>query len=1459
MSPNTEPSQPRGLEEDSRDVADLWKDALKAYKGIVGFDLEKKFDSVDAMIKQGSNEMDNFHKFRHDEKKVDRLRTLFASNLDYIEQGTQQLVSAAVPAFPPAAAIGTAITYMLGACRQVSADYDIVVVFFEDMNSFLQRIVILETRMPQHKTYQNCLMEVFTSFLTMCGYAHKYIELGRFKKWISNLLHGEDSELSGARRTMDTRLSRLQNATEFAILGNTEEIKKMSLELRSNQQSHAAMLEEQMQVMGTIRDTTETIRNDMAKLLKAFNEQKKQKGDQRSKNAADQSIPTAAKRIRNMLPEVEGDEHEYYILKDTIVNDTCNWVFDQPEWDEWLAKDEGSRSLLAITGQPGSGKSHIGATVYDKLMQEARNDASKHTCAAHFYFREQTQSLSDFLSAVITTINQILEQNAPICELLNAEWVKDETEIDVMKPDNLTRGLLGPAFSKTSKNHLYLMLDGIDELKELSLFAEFLKIVREEGLRISIVVTSRPHVLPAISEVVPVLNIKVEKKKQMQDLKTLVWNRLSSLSALRNFGRYVKQRVADRVEEFAPNMLYAEHMLLRFNALNREGAVLRNLDKPLPEGLHDLYEIVVEECYRRTGSNHQRLVNRLLHWVAHSFRALSLDEVVSLARSWADDNDFDLEEIPEPFDKFLRVGDPGADAEALAKIRAQGQWITGVNQLEKSQETFSPDTVYDDGALPVKFHERSMRSFFREAPKQEASLRWNTSEAHRQIFLDCAKLACVTGQDRTKINTLLKHYTTEYLVAHWQQIDVREHSVDEQAEVMEAFGSTMLNKPVYSTMLEWHGADYAAKFPDRVFDRISEWAKLIANTKPKLSQDVAQWWDEMVENPRNALVHLVKGHLRKLYKAPDSPSALISFQAVKSALQASNHNGMLVDQARKNFGDAVGDTSEPLTEDQASLAMEGLFEDVEMGASGYRAVAWLLLDHSYSDEAGMTGLKALEKAEEPLEKVFDLEVMARAHFPDELEKAYEYINSCLENINHESIPAWVKRMCYTTKARIQTCQEKTDEAAESFMQAKQSDPTTLTHGDALDEELSLFTKTKDTERWIATLKRWSPLERLTWMTWQYDDFGAERHRYLRNATAETAETDFVIQMYEQSIQYLDNVNAAAPIRCELALVHLEVLQETETARKVLDEVLDSGSTGYPYAVTDCYPDALLGHIIGYQSDVLYRLFRQSQDREVKAQLLQAVEGLLTRPLALDVPVYSETDLFQCPLVLARMYRKMGPVHEFQKTLERVMDTCILALKDKVGWNDIDNLVYLATALYILSQTAKNRDKLRRAARILISAQFSRLDPETKDDDSDGEDYSGSESEYSESDDEESPTDEGDLVESINPLFCEGACDGTKFKWWGGRTAYCCMTCYDGFFCEDCYEKRQAANRGDEPLKSRQYCGRDHEYLKLPIEGWQGVKDGKVMMEGEEPIEFQEFLRQVRDELCKEAWESFWEG
>lgn len=589
---------------------------------------------------------------------------------------------------------------------------------------------------------------------------------------------------------------------------------------------------------------------------------------------------------------------------------------------------------------------------------------------------------------------------------------------------------------------------------------------------------------------------------------------------------------------------------------------------------------------------------------------------------------------------------------------------------------------------------------------------------------------------------------------------------------------------------------------------------------------------------------------------------------------------MLVAQAKTNFKSALGkyNSKEPLTDDQAVLGLEGVLPDLAMDATSYRAVAMLLLSHRHKKPALVTCKKAVELSEKPLDKVKSLELMARILLKQgKAEKAHKDIVSCAEDLDHETVTPSIRRSVFATKARAEVEMEDYAAAAESYRQSRTSDPTNLTSALFLDEEISLFSEDEGKKKYMDTLKQWSPLERLTWLAWDYEDMSDDRHAGLRDAAFQSGEAAFVGQIYEDAIRYLDNVGAAAPLRCDLAYFHLEVSQDLEKARIVIDEALDSGSTGWPYAVTEEYPGTTLERAIQLQSDILNRLFMKSNDPVAKAELLEAVKGLLMRPLALDVPPESDTNLVQRRVIMARMYLKMGPATEFQSTLQGLINTCIDALTDSVGWNDTYQLRYLATAVSILGEALPNGEKLLRMARILMSAQFNRLDPNIKNDsESDSESgsdssgsYSGSESDWagsgsedgsSSDEDEEPPTDEGDLDDPYNVgLSCDGVCVPVNdFAWWKGRVAYQCVTCND-FLCETCYENRQADNRGERPIKGRQYCGRGHTYIKGPIEGWRGVKDGKVMLEGEEPVEFKELLRHLRDELCKEAWESFWSG
>ena len=107
------------------------------------------------------------------------------------------------------------------------------------------------------------------------------------------------------------------------------------------------------------------------------------------------------------------------------------------------------------------------------------------------------------------------------------------------------------------------------------------------------------------------------------------------------------------------------------------------------------------------------------------------------------------------------------------------------------------------------------------------------------------------------------------------------------------------------------------------------------------------------------------------------------------------------------------------------------------------------------------------------------------------------------------------------------------------------------------------------------------------------------------------------------------------------------------------------------------------------------------------------------------------------------------------------------------------------------------------------------------------------------------------------LTCSGPCAKLQ-RDWTGLTLYTCLICARCDLCQECYDKRQALNLGDKSAHWRSFCGKDHEYVQAPIEGWKGVKDG-VMTIGDKRIEFKVWLEELRDVTWKKAWAGFWKG
>jgi hypothetical protein len=64
----------------------------------------------------------------------------------------------------------------------VSADYDKVAALFEDIKSYLQRLKVLEHRVPAVPELELVITEVLTSIMVLCGISTKYIRTKRVGK-----------------------------------------------------------------------------------------------------------------------------------------------------------------------------------------------------------------------------------------------------------------------------------------------------------------------------------------------------------------------------------------------------------------------------------------------------------------------------------------------------------------------------------------------------------------------------------------------------------------------------------------------------------------------------------------------------------------------------------------------------------------------------------------------------------------------------------------------------------------------------------------------------------------------------------------------------------------------------------------------------------------------------------------------------------------------------------------------------------------------------------------------------------------------------------------------------------------------------------------------------------------------------------------------------------------------------
>ncbi|KAF2397384.1 hypothetical protein EJ06DRAFT_550928 [Trichodelitschia bisporula] len=185
-------------------IAGPW-DAVKNFRDATGVGLFdeslRRFSTADDVLKETVENESKFKKWRHDGERITKFRSVLKNFLDPLEDSSKDCVGCF-----EISAVFTAITLLVDAANNVSADYDKLLVIFDELNAFLGGLNVLKGHIPHTPEIRRCITDIFTTIITIIGLSMKAMKRGRIGGFARNIA-GENKELTAAYKHLQLALS----------------------------------------------------------------------------------------------------------------------------------------------------------------------------------------------------------------------------------------------------------------------------------------------------------------------------------------------------------------------------------------------------------------------------------------------------------------------------------------------------------------------------------------------------------------------------------------------------------------------------------------------------------------------------------------------------------------------------------------------------------------------------------------------------------------------------------------------------------------------------------------------------------------------------------------------------------------------------------------------------------------------------------------------------------------------------------------------------------------------------------------------------------------------------------------------------------------------------------------------------------------------------------------------------
>ncbi|KAK2762609.1 hypothetical protein FQN54_000782 [Arachnomyces sp. PD_36] len=1511
---------------ETSDIDSLWLRAIEEHEKETGVNLKAKtpiFQRVVAHWKGGATETQpeappgesreqktlpdyliqqcsDFTSARHNKGKMDKARSVLsrlASPLSALLPVAGNIAGAACPAAP---VIMVTFTHLIGACARVAEDLDLIESLFEVIHSFVDRLRLLEGKLPPEELYLKQVTNTYCAILKFCTKTHKYIappggswtssskpRLRRLSEWGKSLMReGGDGNLNASYNEVMRCIAALDSATIMKTLASVIELKSDAADTKNQIEKalggfsgELTVFTGEMKVSMEQRDKKDDkFRREVLEKLRTLDSPGKVGPAERKSQQLDFIKQVLAVDAENLVKQRLKE------LERSYVEPTFEWIKETAEYKDVMSKNFG---VLFISGDSGMGKSALSYFLYKDLLTEFEHETT--TSVAYFAFDDEAvipQSVEHMLyycASQIATKDESYQD-----EIL--EVIRHGSRDTCFFGSNSWVDFFRARFDHENKQRRLLMiLDGVDQLPgaERKRLIGLVKDAESKRMAVRFIITGTSESCGGLNA----MSIALTQENIRNDIRHVARAAVETSPRLSRLRRRLKARIVQELVKHADSFFYVDHTIRRFNLIGSASVISNALDS-LPNNTTDLYDRLLNECLQHQTEPGKVALKRLFGWLAYTKTSLSLGAATRLLTLDSADPGLVIEEeVGGRLSRVLSIFDhyDESDNDTDTDTNDDESYLEGSTTSEKIKSL-------------VGFQERSFRVYFRKALESttNAALHLSQKAIHVMMFEMSAQILAMprTGDAYSEAEGELIAYASKSLFEHF--ISVRGVSAEEAGPVIKGLFAVLTNingalKKLEAAVPNYMDGPYGILgSTESNIEEALEQLKEFAELDPPASQtsndnalyQAVQWAKLELGDRATVLKCAARRHIDNWLQTHDNMEAYISFRFAHQALC------YLPEEA---FADLVvnAGADPPFTRGRStfeSITTSSYYATASFGrwdktAMFYKRISQALLGGGYGIGAlwpAKLGLDLATTREDRFDLLYIISTIKFAMWWDafnpwfgQFRKLTNRAPSYPLGLDFPESPEGPADGTASESPMFATAIEAAAEILAILEAALELQPE-IPHSDhklrlsinqlyqikALVETLleghredaiqsmanAMAAKTFDSNvlyfnnilEAFKEYQMWPAIIKLLRQLPGYNPFIYDGHPMTHEAIQKAAKAGTP-----------EDRELVASLYRKAIPSHLEeeevfdigcLLYSSEFHWLVMNDSLSAKKLVKRFLEVSRGSLQWVGHASRQLADILTEEFRTSGDLSRKHEILQEMEEVVEITKQRYGAEF-QVEQADTRIPLAIMRRKMGPAQVFFNDLNATFNGCLETLQDDKSGNDPYGFRILARTLILVPG-------MEEYARVALSCQFSIVDIELY------EREKGEKEGEKEDDDEDEDEDEDEDKNEDDQAYWRIRCDECSKSISGleEEKNYLCYYCgWD--LCGKCYQARQERQETGAPVDWIEHCALGHGYIEAPVEGWKGIEDGRIKY-GDREIPVKDWWTELRGEW-ERCWEQYW--